>query len=128
MKRPQGRTVNPVLVVNDGDDPIPVVPGTTANKTSVNFKIVTVADKTLAYQGPDVPIPPGFSVVVALRITQAADPVGYVASAEADVHTAAARKEIVKGFPLAFQIQNMDELWFGSDTDGAVFELYAEKV
>lgn len=110
-------------------NPVPVTPvAAPANKTAVNFEIVTIADHTLGYAGPDVPIPNGYQVVCALRLTMAISPVGYVAGTQPNVLIAANRKEIVKGFLLAFQVQNMNEIFFGSDTDGCIWELYAEAV
>lgn len=128
MPLPRNGFVQPVEGVSGGV-PIPVVPtDAPANKTSVNFAIVTVVDKNVAYRGPDIAIPNGYSVVAALRINQDGSPVGYIASAEADVPDPTARKNFVKGFPFAAQLQNMNELWFGADTDGAIWELYAEAV
>lgn len=127
MGLPRNGNVQPIEGVQGGE-PIPVGPSSTANKTSVNFEIVTVVDNAQAYQGPDVAIPPGFQVVACLRVTQDGAPFGYVASSQADVADPTARKEIVKGFLVAYQLQNMNELWFGSDTDGCVWELTAEAV
>lgn len=123
-EKPQGRTVQPVKVVNTTNIPVVVTP--TPNKTSVNFAIVTITDHNQGYQGPDIPVPDGFQLVAALRITQSGAPNGYCAASQANVLVPASRKEVVKGFPLGFMVQNMNELWFGSDTDGCVWELYAE--
>lgn len=128
MPLPRNGNVQPVEGVSGGI-PIPVTPVSAPdNKTSVNFKIVTIVDHTQAYQGPNVAIPAGYSVVAALRINQDGSPVGYIASAQADVADASKRKNFVKGFPFAAGLQNMNELWFGADTDGAIWELYAEAV
>jgi hypothetical protein len=126
MPLPRNGFVQPVEGVSGGV-PIPVIPtGSAANKTAVNFTTVEIVDHTLAYPGPNIAIPPGYQVVCALRLTMSFSPVGYVAGTQPNVLVAASRKEIVKGFLLAFQIQNMNEIFFGSDTDHCIWELYAE--
>jgi len=128
MGQPRIHEVQPVEGVNGGI-PIPVTPtGSPDNKTAVNVETVEIVDHTLAYPGPDVPVPAGYQVVCCLRITQDTSEVGYFAGTQPNVLVAANRKEIVKGFALAFQVQNMNELFFGASVDGTIWELYAEAV
>lgn len=128
MALPRKGDVQPVEGVAGGV-PIPVTPtGNPDNKTAVNVETVEIVDHAQAYPGPDVDVPPGYQVVCCLRITQDTSEVGYFAGTAPNVLVAANRKEIVKGFALAFQVQNMNELFFGASVDGTIWELYAEAV
>lgn len=126
MTLPRNGVVQPVEGVNGGE-PIPVIPtGSAPNKTAVNFKIVTVTDHAQGYAGPNVAIPDGYQVICSMRITQSTSETGYIAGAQADVLDPTKRKEFVKGFLAAFQVQNMNEIFFGASVDGTIWELYAE--
>jgi hypothetical protein len=97
------------------------------NKDGANFTVVEVANVGDQEQGPDVAVPDGFDLLIALRIDQAPDPVGYVAGSAADLADATKRKHLRKGIPLTLGVTNMNQLYFGSDTDATIFELTAEK-
>jgi hypothetical protein len=98
-----------------------------ANKSAAIFQTVTVAVAGTPVQGPSVAVPDGITLRVRLRVTQLTSPEGYIGNSSANVQVAATRLEIKKGSTVPFVIDNMDVLWFDSDTNGAVFELYAEQ-
>lgn len=98
----------------------------TPNRSSVNFRTVTVASAGTPQQGPSVAVPDGFSLLVKLRSTQAGSPKGFVAISSAGAMTSTIRAELLKGESFRVFVDNMDVLWFDSDTNGAVFELVAE--
>jgi len=101
--------------------------GGAENRDAVTFKTVTVATAGTPVQGPDVAIPDGFALVVILRETQDGSPKGYVADSSANAQSATARTEMTKGGIRTFYISNMNLLWFNTDVNGAVFELFVEQ-
>lgn len=97
------------------------------NRNAVTFRTVTVVTSGTPVQGPNVAIPDSMALTVSFRVTQDGSPKGFVAASSADTATSTARDEILKGDVLKFNLNNMNLLWFDSDTDGAVFELNAEQ-
>lgn len=98
-----------------------------ANRAAVTFRTVTIAAAGTPQQGPNVPVPDGFDVVVVFRVTQNGNPKGYVGNSVPNVSNPATRTEMLKGDVRSFKITNMNLLFFDSDTNGAVFDIFAEQ-
>ena len=103
-----------------GGTPVP-------NEAAVTFQTVTVAVPGTPVQGPNLPIPDGFGVVVKCRSAQAGAPIAYVGNGAATVIVSATRMELLKGESIGYKITNMDLLFFDSDTAGCIVELTAEQ-
>jgi hypothetical protein len=101
--------------------------GEPTNEAAVTFQTVTVATAGTPVQAPSITVPDGYTLTVRFRATQAGSPIGYISDSAANVILSASRSEMQKGDAYAFQISNANLLWFDSDTNGAVFEIFVEQ-
>jgi len=97
------------------------------NRAAWTAQTVTVAVPGTAVQGPNVPVPDGFSVAIVFRTTQLGNPQGYMGNSMANASNPSFNTQFLKGDTRRLFITNMDLLWFDSDTAGAVFELFVEQ-
>lgn len=104
-------------------EPLPPTP----NRDGWTAQTVTIPSAGDAIQGPDVEIPDGFGLAIVFRNTQAGAPTGFMANSAANVGDSVNRTELLKGDRRILYVSNMNEVFFGSDTDGAVFELIVEQ-
>jgi len=73
-------------------------------------------------QGPDMPIPPGYSVLVRMR-PQAGTPIGYVAGSEGTVRDSYSRVHLQEGESITVFVTNLKYLWFDADTAATQMEI-----
>lgn len=97
------------------------------NRSAITFKGVTVVTAGTPVQGPDVPIPHGYTLAIRNRVTNPGTPIVYVANNAANTSNPAERNELGKGDVERFNITNMNLLWFDATANGIIAELVAEQ-
>jgi hypothetical protein len=76
--------------------------------------------------GPDITVPPGFSVGVRLSLENAGSPIGYVGAASESPLAAGTRERVTKGEVTPYFVSNMNQIAVNSNTAGAIFEFFSE--
>jgi len=87
------------------------------------IEVVTAGE---VYRGPDVVVPEGWTVTVRLRPHATASPTGYVGGTSGDVGGTLTRVEMAEGDTMDANVSNLENLYFGSDTNNTFFELIVE--
>lgn len=105
----------------------PIIVTPTPNRAAVTFRTVTVVTAGTPVQGPTVTVPDSFSLLVKMRTTNIGNPTGFIANSAANTAISGSRMELKKGEAISLKIDDMDLLFFDSDTSGVVFELVAEQ-
>lgn len=88
-------------------------------------RVVEVATAGTVYRGPNIPIPPGYTTTVRQR-RHAGAPVGYVAPNRGDVQQSVTRVNLQDGESFEINITNMNQVYFGADTNSTFFEIISE--
>ena len=85
---------------------------------------VRVVTAGSAIQGPDIPVPAGFSIVVRQR-RHAGAPTGYVAFSRNAVSNTTSRVEMADNDSISVLINNFKEAWFDATIANTDFEMIA---
>lgn len=102
--------------------------GRADNLASWQVVAVTVTTAGTPVQGPSLPVPPGFELVVIQR-RHTGSHTGYVAPSQPEVRDTTSRKELWDTGSIRLRVDNMNELWFNAGsvpTGGLTFELLVE--
>ena len=92
------------------------------------IRSVTVVTPGTPVRGPDVPLPPGYTVTVRQR-HHSGNPVGYFGFSQDDVLVDGHRSVWHDNDSLTLstkRVGNMKYLWFDADTASTVFEIIVE--
>jgi hypothetical protein len=121
-KKPQGRTITPVLVVNDSTDPV-IISGSisvtvtpTPNPTSFTTQQLDVAAAGTAQQLASSPVPDGFEIAVKAKDGNTGKIYLGFSQADAEDHTTAFI--LSPGQGLNFSLHDPAEIWVDSDNNG----------
>jgi hypothetical protein len=100
-------------------------PRTNRDVDEVIIYAVTVTVAGEPVQGPDIPVPPGYSTTVRQRI-HAGSPTGYAALSRSNVLSSVRRTHLQDGASVDLNVPNFASLWFDADAANVTFELIAE--
>lgn len=113
-KKPMGRTVTPVFVVNDGSDPIPVVPG--ANSTTFATGQTPVPTPGTAENLAPQAIADGDAVVITALPGNSGTV--WIGNSQANAHDHTVAYPLIPGTFLRLFITNTNLVWVDADNAG----------
>ena len=99
-------------------------PSATENVDQVIIRRIRVITPGTLVQGPDVPLPIGYSVSIRQR-RNTGTPEGYVGFSRNAVANEATRVIMLDNDSITVRISNFKEAWFDADTANTDFEMMA---
>lgn len=93
-----------------------------ASDEQIVIRVVAVVTLNTPVQGPDVPVAPGFLVMIRQRLHVGA-PVGGLAFSRNAIQSSRTRMELADGDFFSFRISNFNQAWFTADTVDTLFEM-----
>ena len=96
------------------------------NIEEIIIRAVTVETANTPVQGPDIPVPKGYHVVVRQR-NHSGDPVGRVAFSRNAIQNDGTRSLLRDGDAVSAKISNLNRVWVDADTASIAFELMVER-
>ena len=102
--------------------------GDNENIEQVVIRRVTVTTSGEPVQGPDIPVPKGYPIIVRQRHHAATNPVGRVAFSRNAIQDAATRSHLADGESAEIRVSNTKFIWFDSDTADTEFEVWVELI